>query len=88
MIKISELPIGAILWFDSLILGIKGVTLDNTYDEYYATKLKGNRFDYKLESIGLPDNLLHELVLQLEMEQSNMFEEIEDDEEDDWFEEY
>lgn len=46
--KISELPKGMIIWYKGSILGITGATLSEKYYEYYAIKVKGNKFDYEL----------------------------------------
>lgn len=47
-IKISELPVGCIIWKKSNILGITGATLPNEYYDFYCTKIPGNDFDYEL----------------------------------------
>ena len=46
--KISELPVGCIIWKKSNILGITGATLPNEYYDFYCTKIPGNDFDYEL----------------------------------------
>lgn len=47
-IKISELPIGMIIWKKSTILGITKATLPEKYYECYCTKILGNDLDYEL----------------------------------------
>lgn len=48
MIKVKDLEDGKILWYKDNILGIKGSTLGNEYDEEYCKALLGNKFDYVL----------------------------------------
>ena len=50
MIKVKDLEKGKILWYKDNILGIKGSTLGNEYDEEYCKALSGNQFDYVLVS--------------------------------------
>jgi len=47
-IKISELPVGMIIWYKSIILGITGATLPKKYYERYCIKVNGNDLDYDL----------------------------------------
>lgn len=47
-IKISELPIGMIIWKKGNILGITRATLPEKYYDYYCTKILGNDFDYEI----------------------------------------
>lgn len=47
-IKISELPVGMIIWYRYGILGITGATLPGKYYENYCIKIAGNDLDYQL----------------------------------------
>ena len=47
-IKISELPVGMIIWYRYGILGITGATLPEKYYESYCIKIAGNDLDYQL----------------------------------------
>ena len=46
--KISELAIGSIVWKGKTVLGIKGVTLDERFNNYDCTSPEGNDFDYEI----------------------------------------
>ena len=48
LIKVKDLPNGVIVWYKNTILGIKGSTLSNEFDEFYVEKCVGNVFDYEL----------------------------------------
>lgn len=47
-IKISELPIGMIIWKKGNVLGITKATLPKQYYDYYCIKIAGNDLDYEL----------------------------------------
>lgn len=47
-IKISDLPVGMIIWKKSNILGITQATLPSEYYNYYCAKIIGNDLDYEL----------------------------------------
>lgn len=47
-IKISELPIGMIIWEKGTILGITKTNLPKQYCDYYCIKIAGNDLDYEL----------------------------------------
>ena len=48
-IKISELPVGMIIWKKGTILGITKATLPLKYYDYYCTKVIGNNYlDYEI----------------------------------------
>ena len=49
MLKIKDIPEGAILWKGDTVIGIKGSTLPETFGEYTCVKIPGNSFDYELE---------------------------------------
>ena len=86
---VKDIPTGSILWFESVVVGVKDITLDKFYEDYKCSKIYGNKFDYELDTDGLPDNILHDLIMQNQMiENEETFEDDEDYEEDDWFEEY
>ena len=49
MLKIKDLPTGAIIWKKKNILGIVGATLPQKYYDYFCYKVPGNNeFDYEL----------------------------------------
>ena len=47
-IKISDLPVGCIIWNGFNILGITKSTLPEKYYDKYCKKIAGNDFDYEL----------------------------------------
>lgn len=47
-IKISELPVGMIIWKKGTILGITKATLPLKYYDCYCTKIIGNYLDYEI----------------------------------------
>ena len=46
--KISELATGSIVWKGKTVLGIKGVTLPERFNDYDCTNLEDNDFDYEI----------------------------------------
>ena len=46
--KISELATGSIVWKGKTILGVKGVTLPERFNDYDCTSLEDNDFDYEI----------------------------------------
>lgn len=46
--KVKNIPTGAILWKKEKILGVKGITLSNKYNNKKCIKVEGNDFDYEL----------------------------------------
>lgn len=48
-IKISELPVGMIIWENGNILGITKATLPDEYYDCYCIKTPGNDFDYEIK---------------------------------------
>jgi hypothetical protein len=76
---IKDMPTGAILWFESVVIGVKDITLDKFYEDYKCNKINGNRFDYELDIDGLPDNILHDLIMQNQMIENELFEEVDED---------
>lgn len=64
---VKDMPTGAILWFKLVVVGVKGCTLDYSYEYYKCSKIDGNRFDYELDADSLPDNVLHILMMQNQM---------------------
>ena len=59
--KINDLPNGAIVWYEDLICGIKGDTLEERYGaailDASAQKIGMNPYDWKLNFFSLPDRL-------------------------------
>lgn len=47
-LKISELPVGMIIWRKNTILGITKATLPLKYYDCYCTKIIGNYLDYEI----------------------------------------
>ena len=47
-IKISELPVGMIIWKKDTIFGITKATLPLKYYDCYCTKIIGNYLDYEI----------------------------------------
>lgn len=48
MPKIIELPLGKIVWYKDLIVGVKGATLDEKYNKCEVYRIGENPFDYEL----------------------------------------
>ena len=46
--KVKDLPDGAIVWFKDVVIGVKGLTLSDVFNECTCFKVGGNRFDYEL----------------------------------------
>ena len=46
--KIHELATGSIVWKGRTVLGIKGATLDERFNDYDCTSLEDNDFDYEI----------------------------------------
>lgn len=52
-VKISDLPIGMIIWKGNTVLGITGMTLPSEYYDCFCVKLLGNDVDYELVQINV-----------------------------------
>lgn len=47
-IKISELPVGMVIWKGNEILGVTQFTLPIKYYDFYCKKINGNPKDYEI----------------------------------------
>lgn len=68
--RINDLPDGIIVWYGDLIVGVKGLTLENIMKKEieYATvtPVKGiNALDFKLNAWSISDRLKAELDQKL-----------------------
>ena len=48
MYKVRYIATGMILWYGNAVVGIKGLTLPEIFDDCDCYKLPGNSFDYSL----------------------------------------
>lgn len=80
---VKDMPTGAILWYKNVVVGVKGVTLLPSYEEYKCCKITGNRFDYELDTYGLPLAIYEDLEYQ-----NYMIENEETSEDDEDYEDY
>ena len=48
MYKVRYIATGMILWYGNAVVGIKGATLPEIFDDCDCYKLPGNAFDYSL----------------------------------------
>lgn len=48
MYKVRYIATGMILWYGNAVVGIKGITLPEMFDDCDCYKLPGNAFDYSL----------------------------------------
>lgn len=55
--RIKDLPNGIIVWYGDLVVGIKGMTLNEEYFELEVFKVVGNPFDYELYEDLLPQDV-------------------------------
>lgn len=46
--KVKELPTGAILWYNDIVLGVVGLTLPSMFSDCDCRKVPGNPFDFCL----------------------------------------
>lgn len=60
MPRIKDLPLGKIVWYKDLIVGVKGLTLDEKYNKCNTYAIGGNPYDYEL----IPYN--YEMIEELE----------------------
>lgn len=67
-IKISELSKGSIVWYKDLVVGVKGLTLPSNYENYEATKIGENPYDYEICYDTLPQEVQKYLDEQLKIE--------------------
>ena len=56
--KISELATGSIVWKGKTVLGIKGITLLERFNDYDCTSLEDNDFDYEIVFNGTLKELM------------------------------
>ena len=48
MLKIKDIPDGTIVWFGDAVIGVKGATLPEIFNDCACYKIPGNAFDYEL----------------------------------------
>jgi len=48
MLRIRDIPEGAIVWLGDTVIGIKGSTLPETFNDCTCFKVGGNDLDYEL----------------------------------------
>lgn len=56
--KISELATGSIVWKGKIVLGIKGITLPERFNDYDCINLEDNDFDYEIVFNGTLKKLM------------------------------